>query len=70
METLTRINQEVRSQLDPGYFEPVGEGNFGEVFRASKNRQAVAVKMLKNVEGLKQIQDFEKEVDMLRLVIS
>lgn len=29
----------------------------------------MAVKILKNIENRKQIQDFEREVDMLRLVI-
>ena len=69
METLTRISQKVRSQLDPGYLEPLGEGSFGQVFQAKKNGRPVAVKILKNVEKREQIRYFEREVDMLRLVI-
>lgn len=69
METLTRISQKVRSQLDPGYLEPLGEGSLGQVFQAKKDGRPVAVKILKNIENRKQIQDFEREVDMLRLVI-
>ena len=69
METLTRISQKVRSQLDPGYLEPLGEGSFGQVFQAKKDGRPVAVKILKNVEKREQIQYFEREVDMLRLVI-
>ena len=69
METLTRISQKVRSQLDPGYLEPLGEGSFGQVFQAKKDGRPVAVKVLKNVEKREQIQYFEREVDMLRLVI-
>lgn len=69
METLTRISHKVRSQLDPGYLEPLGEGSFGQVFCAKKEGRPVAVKILKNIENRKQIQDFEREVDMLRLVI-
>lgn len=66
LETLTRISHKVRSQLDPGYLEPLGEGSFGQVFQAKKNGRQVAVKVLKNIENRKQIQDFEREVDMLR----
>ncbi|XP_020632863.1 uncharacterized protein LOC110069677, partial [Orbicella faveolata] len=66
LETLTRISQKVRSQLDPGYLEPLGEGSFGQVFQAKKDGRPVAVKILKNIENRKQIQDFEREVDMLR----
>ena len=69
METLTRISQKVRSQLDPGYLEPLGEGSFGQVFQAKKDGRPVAVKILKNVEKREQIRYFEREVDMLRLVI-
>ncbi|KAJ7374341.1 60S acidic ribosomal protein P1 [Desmophyllum pertusum] len=66
LETLTRISQKVRSQLDPGYLEPLGEGSFGQVFQAKKDGRPVAVKILKNIDNRKQIQDFEREVDMLR----
>jgi len=66
LETLTRISHKVRSQLDPGYLEPLGEGSFGQVFQAKKEGRPVAVKILKNIEKRKQIQDFEREVDMLR----
>ena len=69
METLTRISQKVRSQLDPGYLEPLGEGSFGQVFQAKKDGRPVAVKILKNITNRKQIQDFEREVDTLRLMI-
>lgn len=67
LETLTRVSQKVRSQLDPGYLDPIGEGSFGHVFRAKKDGREVAVKILKNVENRKQIEDFEREVDTLRL---
>jgi len=40
------------------------------VFQAKKEGRPVAVKILKNIENRKQIQDFEREVDMLRLVAS
>ena len=69
MEKLTRISQKVRSQLDPGYLEPLGEGSFGQVFQAKKDGRPVAVKILKNITNRKQIQDFEREVDTLRLMI-
>ena len=68
MEKLTRISQKVRSSLDPGYLEPLGEGNFGQVFQSKKDGRPVAVKVLKNIENLKQIKYFEREVDTLRLV--
>ena len=68
METLTRVSPIVRSQLDPGYLEPLGEGNFGQVFQSKKDGRPVAVKVLKNIENLKQIKYFEREVDTLRLV--
>ena len=68
LETLTRISQKVRSQLDPGYLEPLGEGSFGQVFQAKKDGRPVAVKILKNITNRNQIKYFEREVDMLRLV--
>lgn len=40
------------------------------MFQAKKEGRPVAVKILKNIEKRKQIQDFEREVDMLRLVAS
>lgn len=70
METLTRVSQKVRSQLDPGHLDPLGEGSFGQVFRAEKDRRPVAVKILKDIADRKQVQDFEREVDMLRLETS
>ncbi|XP_022801603.1 uncharacterized protein LOC111339252 isoform X2 [Stylophora pistillata] len=66
LETLTRVSQKVISKLDPGYLEPLGEGSFGQVFRAKKDGHEVAVKILKNIENRKQIEDFEREVDTLR----
>lgn len=68
LETLTRISQRVISKLDPGYLDPLAEGSFGQVFRAKKGGRDVAVKILKNIESRKQIEDFEREVDTLRLV--
>ncbi|XP_073247828.1 uncharacterized protein [Porites lutea] len=65
LETLTRISQKVRSQLDPGYLEPLGEGSFGQVYRAKKNGRQVAVKILKEVDKDK-VKYFEREVDTLR----
>ena len=67
LETLTRISQKVISKLDPGYLDPLGEGSFGQVFRAKKDGHDVAVKILKNIQSRKQIEDFEREVDTLRL---
>ena len=67
LETLTRISQKVRSQLDPGYLEPLGEGSFGQVYRAKKNGRQVAVKILKEVDKVK-VKYFEREVDTLRSV--
>ena len=68
LETLTRVSQRVISKLDPGYLDPLAEGSFGQVFRAKKGGRDVAVKILKNIESRKQIEDFEREVDTLRLV--
>ena len=67
LETLTRISQKVISKLDPGYLDPLGEGSFGQVFRAKKDGHEVAVKILKNIQNRKQVEDFEREVDTLRL---
>ena len=36
LKTLTRVSQRVISKLDPGYLDPLGEGSFGQVFRAKK----------------------------------
>ncbi|XP_068731509.1 uncharacterized protein [Montipora capricornis] len=66
LETLTRVSHKVRSQLDPGPLEPIGAGNFGTVFRSTKDGYPVAVKILKDVENLKQVKYFEREVDLLR----
>ena len=67
LETLTRISHKVTSKLDSdSYFQPLGEGSFGQVYKAQRKGQAVAVKMLKNIESIKQIENFEREVDTLR----
>ena len=68
LEQLTRISHKFRSELDAGYFERIGEGSFGYVYQAKKAGRIVAVKILKNKEDSKQIEYFEREVDMLRLV--
>ena len=67
LEQLTRVSQKFRSELDAGYFERIGEGSFGYVYQAKKGGQTVAVKILKNKEDSKQIEYFEREVDVLRL---
>lgn len=67
LEQLTRVSHKFRSELDAGYFERIGEGSFGYVYKAKKGGNTVAVKILKNKEDSKQIEYFEREVDMLRL---
>ena len=67
LETLTRISQMVRSQLDPGYLELLGEGHYGQVYQAKKNGRQVAVKILKEINQ-ETIKYFESEVNSLRLV--
>lgn len=67
LEQLTRVSHKFRSELDAGYFERIGEGSFGYVYKAKKGGQTVAVKILKNKEDSKHIEYFEREVDMLRL---
>lgn len=66
LEQLTRISNKFRSELDAGYFERIGEGSFGYVYKAQKGKRDVAVKILKNKEDSQQINYFEREVDMLR----
>lgn len=66
LEQLTRISDKFRSELDAGYFDRIGEGNFGYVYKAQKGRQDVAVKILKNKEDKDLINNFEREADMLR----
>jgi len=68
LEQLTRVSHKFRSELDAGYFERIGEGSFGYVYQAKKGGRTVAVKILKNKEDINQIEYFEREVDMLRLV--
>ena len=66
LEQLTRISNKFRSELDAGYFDRIGEGNFGYVYKAQKGKQDVAVKILKNKEDKALINNFEREADMLR----
>ncbi|CAH3188203.1 unnamed protein product [Porites lobata] len=66
LEQLTRISNKFRSELDAGYFDRIGEGNFGYVYKAQKGKQDVAVKILKNKEDKDLINNFEREADMLR----
>ena len=68
LEQLTRISNKFRSELDAGYFDRIGEGNFGYVYKAQKGKQDVAVKILKNKEDKDLINNFEREADMLRYV--
>ena len=69
LETLTRVSLKVRSQLDLDSFERLAAGSFGEVFKAERKGNPVAVKILKNVENVKQIEYYEREVDLLRFAI-
>ena len=70
LEALTRVSRKVRSQLDlSAVLERLGGGSFGEVFKAERKGKLVAVKILKDVEDVKQIEYFEKEVYLLRFVI-
>ena len=66
LEQLTRISNKFRSELDAGYFDRIGEGNFGYVYKAQKGKRDVAVKILKNKEDKDLINNFEREADMLR----
>ncbi|XP_067026413.1 uncharacterized protein [Acropora muricata] len=65
LATLARVSLKVRSQLDLDSFERLAAGNFGEVFKAERKGNSVAVKILKNVENVKQIEYYEREVDLL-----
>ncbi|XP_044172563.1 uncharacterized protein LOC114963820 isoform X2 [Acropora millepora] len=65
LEALTRVSLKVRSQLDLDSFERLAAGNFGEVFKAKRKGSPVAVKILKNVENVRRIEYFEREVDLL-----
>ena len=69
LETLTRVSLKVRSQLDLDSFERLAAGSFGEVFKAERKGNPVAVKILKKVENVKQIEYYEREVDLLRFAI-
>ena len=67
LKTLSRINHKVASKLDADtYLEPLGEGSFGQVFKARRNGEPVAVKILKNQDDVRAIENFEREVDTLR----
>ena len=57
LETLTRISQKVISKLDASYLDRIGEGSFGQVFRAKKGGHDVAVKILKNIENHQETQN-------------
>ncbi|XP_015766245.1 PREDICTED: tyrosine-protein kinase Fer-like isoform X3 [Acropora digitifera] len=65
LATLARVSLKVRSQLDLDSFERLAAGSFGEVFKAERKGNPVAVKILKNVENVKQIEYYEREVDLL-----
>ena len=69
LEALARVSFKVRSRLDLSSFKRLGAGSYGEVFKAEKEGKPVAVKILKNVENVKQIKYFEGEVDLLRFMI-
>ena len=69
LATLARVSLKVRSQLDLDSFERLAARNFGEVFKAERKGNPVAVKILKNVENVKQIEYYEREVDLLRFAI-
>ena len=70
LEALTRFSRlKVRSQLDLSSFESLGAGSYGEVFKAKRKGNPVAVKILKSVENVKQIEYYEREVDLLRFAI-
>ena len=69
LTTLARVSLKVRSQLDLDSFERLAAGSFGEVFKAERKGNPVAVKILKNVENVRQVEYYEREVDLLRFVI-
>ena len=70
LEALTRVSHKVRSQLDLSVvFERLGAGSYGEVFKAERKGELVAVKILKDVEHVKQTECYEREVNLLRFVI-
>ena len=66
---MARVSLKVRSQLDLDSFERLAAGSFGEVFKAERKGNPVAVKILKKVENVKQIEYYEREVDLLRFAI-
>ena len=66
LEQLIRISYKFRSEPYGGYFDRIGEGNFGYVYKAQKGKRDVAVKILKNKEDKDLINNFEREADMLR----
>ncbi|XP_044174421.1 uncharacterized protein LOC122958076 [Acropora millepora] len=68
LEALTRFSRfKVRSQLDLSSFESLGAGSYGEVFKAKRKGNPVAVKILKDVDDVNRIKYFEGEVDLLRV---
>ena len=70
LEALTRVSHKVRSQLDLSVvFERLGAGSYGEVFKAERKGKPVAVKILKNVKNVTQIEYYLREVDFMRFVI-
>ena len=69
LATLTRVSLKVRSQLDLDSLERLAAGSFTEVFKAERKGNPVAVKILQNVENVKQIEYYEREVDLLRFAI-
>ena len=70
LEMIVRINHLVTEKLDEdSTFDSLGEGTFGQVYKAKRKGQPVAVKIMKKLDNLKKIQAFEREVDTLRYVL-
>ena len=66
LERLTRISNKFLRKLDLGFFDPIGEGSFGSVYKAQMGKQDVAVKILKGEGDWCSIEILEREADMLR----
>ena len=67
---MVRINHLVTEKLDEdSSYDSLGEGSFGQVYKAKRRGQPVAVKIMKDLDNPDKIRDFEREVETLRYVL-